>query len=338
MISSAAVAAKTLSPEDMQLLFGNIHSTWLLDSLYLFVLSPLSAVGCVLNLLSAVTLSKIIRNSKTLTDKTNIYKYLRIYSLNNALVSLILTLSFIGFSPHYFQFALDRAARFYRCVVINASTTFYFYKNVLDVLIALERLSLLVPWLRRFKAKSPHLACLIAFLVCALVNSPTYYFAQTKSDADFFNVTLVTDAYCHLPAFCATLEGKTITFVVFVCRDLVPIVGEVAFSVLAVQQLRRWRNVLNSDDARIIESERQLIVITAYILIVSVSSHSIVFLVYLSLSLGFQAVFAGWLSFLAMLSTSASFFLNFFIIFRHSRVFRECLTDIMRQIRFESSF
>ena len=326
-----------LSPEDMRLLLSKIHSSWHLDSLYLFVLSPLSAISSALNLLSFAALTQIIRGIRS-SDKA-IYQYLRIHSLNSVLVSLVLAFSFVGFSPHYFKFALSFFARFYQCVVVNGSTTLYFFKNVLDVLIALERLSLLVPWLRRFKAKSPHLACLIAFAVCAILNSPTYFLTQPKSDADFYNVTLVTDAYCHQPAFFATLEGKTITFVVFVCRDLVPIAVEMVFSVLAVQQLRRVRMssaAIKSDDARILESERQLIVITAYILVVSVSSHSIMFLFYLLLSFGFQAVFAGWLTFLAMFSTSASFFLNFFIIFRHSRVFRDCVTDIMRQSRFES--
>ena len=67
----------------------------------------------------------------------------------------------------------------------------------------------------------------------------------------------------------------------------------------------------NSNALRIAESERQLIVITVYILIVSCATHVVVFLFFLSFA---QNLFAGWLTFLALFSSSVSLFLNFFII------------------------
>ena len=89
----------------------------------------------------------------------------------------------------------------------------------------------------------------------------------------------------------------------------------------------------NSNALRIAESERQLIVITVYILIVSCATHVVVFLFFLSFALGAQNLFAGWLTSLTLFSLSTSFFLNFFIIYFHSRVFRDCLKGIV--IRFK---
>ena len=65
-----------LSAENMQLLYKQIHSTWLLDSLFLFVLSPLGVVSGVLNLLSFIALSLICDTS---TTHKAIYQYLRIH-------------------------------------------------------------------------------------------------------------------------------------------------------------------------------------------------------------------------------------------------------------------
>ena len=323
--SSDVDVALSLSPAHMQLLFKHIHSSWLIDSMFLFVLSPLGAAGFVLNTLAFATLSLICeRTSKP------IYQYLRIHSLNSALGLIVPTFSFVSFAPHYFSFALDWQARVYRCVIMSAASTLYLFRNVLDVVIALERLSLLVVWLRPFTTKSPYLVSLVLFLVCSLLNSPTYFIAQAKSDADFYNIakSAVTSNYCNKQLFFRTPIGASITFAVFIVRDLLTIIAEIVFSALTVQQLRSFRvnshqRVTNIRVARLVESERQLIVITVYILIVSVAGHIVVFLCYVSFALGLERVFDGWLNFLAMLSVVASACLNFFIIFFHSRVFRE---------------
>ena len=332
--SSSADAITALKDGTMQLLFQHIHSSWLLDSMFLFALSPLGAVGFVLNMIGFATLGKICeRTSKP------IYQYLRIHSLNSALGLIVPTFSFVSFAPHYFSFALDWQARVYRCVIMSAASTLYLFRNVLDVVIALERLSLLVVWLRPFTTKSPYLVSLVLFLVCSLVNSPTYFIAQPKSDADFYNVTVlaITNSYCTYHAFFRTTIGKTITFGVFVVRDLLTIVAELAFSVIAVRQLHDFRIIYRASnfeaDARIAESESQLVVITVHILIVSVVGHIVIFLCYVSFALGLENVFDGWLTFLSMLSVAVSACLNFFIIFFHSRVFRENFRLLVRRKR-----
>ena len=334
-MNSSADAEQTLSPEHMQLLFAKIKSSWLLDSLYLFVLTPLSAVSIVLNMLSFATLSAICGATSTNNYHKALYQYLRIHSLNSMFGLLVIFFSFVSLSPRYFAFALGLAARYYRCMILSSVTTLYFFKNVLDMVIALERLSLLVTWLRRFRTKSPQLLCLGVFVACALVNSPSYFIAQPKSDADFFNITTDSYPYCEQLAFFKTNLGKSITMGVFVVRDLVPIVVEITFSVLAVQQLRRFRreySVQYSNNLILAESERQLIVITLYILIVSLAIHLIIFLLSLSFTFGAQNVFGGWLTFLATLSALLGFLLNFFIIYFHSRVFRHCLKSIVRRL------
>ena len=305
----------TLSSESM---FKNIYSSWLLDSMFLFVLLPLATIALVLHMLAFAALGPICKKSTQA-----IYKYLHIHSLNSALGLVVITFSFLSFAPHFFAFALDWHARFYHCVVISFATTFYLFKNVLDVVIALERLSLLVVWLRRFTTKSPYLVSLLLFLVCSIINSPANFIAQPKSDLDFYNLTMsnVTSNYCNKQAFFRTTIGQTITFFIFICRDLLTIIAEIAFSVMTVRQLQNFRFVYQVSN--FVESERRLIVITAHILIVSVSSHIVVFLCFLSFALDLENVFDGWMNFLAMLSVAVSSCFNFFILLIHSRVFRD---------------
>ena len=223
----------------MQLLFAQIHSSWLFDShsrdLFVLTLLP-SAISILLNLLAFVTLSAICAATSADNEHKALYQYFMFGSL------VIFFSSFVSLSPRYFAFALNLAARYYRCVVlISAAITLYFFKNMFDVLIALERLSLLFTWLRRFRTKSPQLLCLGVFVACALVNSPSYFIAQPKSDADFFNITTDLYPYCEELAFFKSTLGKSVTIGVFVVHDLVPIVVEITFSVLAEQQLRRFR-------------------------------------------------------------------------------------------------
>ena len=109
-----------------------------LDAISLFIISPIGFIGFILNLFCLIILSKIK------ISNTNLYIYLKIYSLNSALIGLVLSFSFVGYSPRFFPYFANYYAQLYRCKIYNAiGCSLYSFGNLMDILIAIERLDYL---------------------------------------------------------------------------------------------------------------------------------------------------------------------------------------------------
>ncbi len=108
-----------------------IGSTWTLDGLYAFLLTPVSFAGLILNLTSIYLLFKINISS------TRLYKYLRMYTVNSALICLILGFSFISWSPRFFPYFTEYYAKIFRCYLYNPLiNTLFFLGNLMDIILS----------------------------------------------------------------------------------------------------------------------------------------------------------------------------------------------------------
>jgi hypothetical protein len=85
-----------------------IGSTWILDSIYLYVISPLSFMAIILNALSLFIINKIKIKNATI----NFYEYLKVDLINGIILCLIGTCSFIGYSPRYFKYTTTLIRQF----------------------------------------------------------------------------------------------------------------------------------------------------------------------------------------------------------------------------------
>ena len=299
-------------------LLNIVHSSWPLDSLYLFLVSPIGFVGTITNTVSFITLFNVRKSNKV------IYKYIRIYTVNSAFGSLIQFASFVGYSPRYFQFSFESFARFYRCIIFSfVGTTLYFFANLLDIVLAIERLSLLKSKLKTFKNYSPYLVALVPLTICTIINLPTLFLTQPKDDQDFFNATLRTKNYCTQSPIFRTQNGRFVTLIVFFVRDFLTIEMEIVLSVLSLRKLKEMsntlvNNVISNFTKQIEDCEKKLVFLTFQFLIVSTLTHLVVFLSYLSYLIGLENIFNGWLAFFSVLSLSIRHSCNFFLIFYYS--------------------
>ena len=75
------------------LLLANIRSSYIKDSLNLYIIIPMGVIGTILNLITLIILSK-----KTFND-VNIYKIMKVYSLNSLLITFFISFIFL-FSPY----------------------------------------------------------------------------------------------------------------------------------------------------------------------------------------------------------------------------------------------
>ena len=88
--------------------FGSI---WPLDSIYLFVITPLGLIGFLLNLLCFY----ILKHNDF--SKVNIYGYFKIININSALLCLIQSTLFISLTYRYFEFSNTNETNLYSTMV-----------------------------------------------------------------------------------------------------------------------------------------------------------------------------------------------------------------------------
>lgn len=194
----------------------NFLSYWSIDSLYLFIFTPVSFFGVFLNLLSFHILIKI-------SNKSNLFEYLKIYCLNSVILTLSATFLFlsrsrryISESSSYWQIAYDTF------VYIPIANTAYFIGSVLDIIILLDRLSAFNPTVKTFITKiSPLKTTLIIVSFCIAINFP-YYFVYEPSSMSintnlhashlfyFLNVTQFSESYL----------GTILLYIVYFIRDV----------------------------------------------------------------------------------------------------------------------
>ena len=322
----------------MESLLALLDSTWFLDSLYLFLITPLEFVSLGLNVLAFVALCRIHK----IGDQA-IYKYLRVYTLNASLACLVSIATFGSYSPRYFSFALALFTRYHRCILDTfVILTLYFFSNLLDVVIALDRLALVMPRrFERFKAyRRPYAVASLLCAVCVVTNLPVLFSMWPKSDEQFYNLTTVLPGqYCNTLAFAESGLGKAVNFVSYLLRDLITLALEIGLSVLTVVKVHSFRTSTSSVDSlnhglhvQMLESERKLTLMTVCLSALSIFSHLVIFVASLSFLGNFDSVFKSWQQFFSSLSLSLKHFSIFFIIFYYSGSFQLAFKKI-----FESS-
>ena len=304
-----------------------IASTWDLDVFYVFLITPMNAIAFVFNTLSFIILYTTTKPKKVF------YQYLQVYSFNASLGSLLAVCSYWTFSPLFNEFAWSQHARVYRCVIFGfIGGTLYFFSNLLDVIIVIERLSLLFNF--RFKYwnhKSPYLLSVVLYAACALVNLPLLFMIRGKSDDELAIEANNTDKeYCSQVEFSKTVLGIIIDLVSFVVRDIITLGLEVTFSIMSIVKVHKFRveysetsHTGNRLEIKIYDTERRLVYLIIYLSLLSIASHFISFLSSVSFFIiSLEHIFGDYLNLIAVFSTSIKLISNFFIIFSNSRLFR----------------
>jgi hypothetical protein len=103
--------------------YEKIGSTWTLEALYLFLMTPIALTSIFLNVFRVYLQLEI--------------KYLRVYSLNAALICAILGFSFVSWSPkNLFPNWVKYYAKMFRCYLFNiVFNTFFLFVNFMDVIL-----------------------------------------------------------------------------------------------------------------------------------------------------------------------------------------------------------
>jgi hypothetical protein len=314
--------------------YQKIGSTWIIDSINLYLVSPTGFAGFLLNLASFGIMLKI--NQST----TKLYIYLRYYSLNSALMCLIGAFTFVSSSPRYFPYFTNYYAMFYKCRIFNfVGASFYFFGNLLDILIALERLCIFLPFFKAisWRFSSLKFICPLLFF-CFFVNLNSFFSIYVQTESEFIQeaqTNLNSLSYCGYTEYAYSFPRKILVVIIVVVRDVLTIVLEIVLSFLAIYYCVNYSRRSTSNNvnrSRVIIGKRLLKMILA-ILFMSNLSHFVVASTYLT---GFNTDFNRppgyfYLLFLSNLSICFKHFSNIFLFFVFDANFRNVVFCVRNQ-------
>ena len=212
-------------------LLSNAALNWYTDKINLYVIVPMGAFGAVFNLTSFVIFCKKSYMKLTL------FKYMRVY----AFVSLILSSSCIFFfstAPYsLYKVALSYEARIFNCEITQPVIAgLFFYSNVLEIFINIERALCFRTGYERFKKVPPYIICLILLVVCAVVHSPNYFILEIVKDNELPEML----KYCKLTKFWASSLGKITLMICYILEGPVVVTLVVITNVISVISFKKY--------------------------------------------------------------------------------------------------
>ena len=214
--------------------FEIIGSSLTIDNLILYLATPFSLAGVLLNSISYYVLS-----SKKFESKV-IFSQLRVYCLNSLLISLFLS-TYFNITYNYFEVTNSFGFRAYTTkVYIPILTILDFFNGFLDILISLERLLDFFPGARKINSLK---SCFVLMFVVVLITIP-YFFVYSPA---YFDVNLSETEtfrlYCiGLSNFGQSLIGQVVNNVLFFIKDIVAFTIEVVLNMILIFLLRKHIN------------------------------------------------------------------------------------------------
>ena len=338
-----------MSKEQWIIYFGGSS---MVDSIKVYLFTPLALLGVLLNLVCFfVFISKEFRNQP-------LYSYFRIFTLNSTLIEALQATVFLVKTYEFFDFSNTYASFFYFSFLYRPIlSTAYFYGNVLDVLITLERICQLNKKFTILKKASPLLLCFFSLVFCIIINIPSFminnvsYIDLKTSPTESFRLF-----YFSYSTFARSFLGKILTYVVYVIRDGFTLIAQVVLGIILIILVKRYANrrkrlfnlgynstpdqsSMNSDKAKVSTNpmvkktdskiDRKVTLMVIFICTLSSVEHlfvlvSAVYFYYIVNSIGI------------MLSLVSDFFIilkslsNFFFFFFFNKIFRDKLKSLLK--------
>ena len=272
-------------------LYQRLGSTWLLDSVYLFIISPLGFVGFVLNILFLFFLLPRMQQ----LNKLRLYKYLMCYSINSSVICFLLTFIFIHFSPRYFEFTFTTyVSKFYRChLLAYVILGLCLFGYLLDIVILIDRLSLFLNHkISRLNQSKPFTKCFVILIICLLINTPLLFSMKINNQPNESSPS----NFCTPTKFANSKEGFIVSIILIFIRDILALIFEIFMTGLSIYYYKNFSSkslhsfyFINTNNSisfafRKVKSRksngRRLLLMSIYLSILSIISHLIVSVVF----------------------------------------------------------
>ena len=218
-----------------------IGSTWLLDTCYVYIVIPFGTIGISLNIICLIVFQSKLMNN------INLYKYLRVFTINSLIICVMGLFTFMPRTPRYFpDLSFSFIAKLYRCKIFSFfGYTFVLYGNLLNILIIIERMSIYTNN-KILKVLSVCKLCIFMLVLSAMINFPTYFSYNMKSEQEFNDAIndyekAITFTYCEIPIFFRGIPGKILLGLIAFIRDFVSLILEIIIALISIYYFRKYQ-------------------------------------------------------------------------------------------------
>ena len=218
-------------------------STYLVDILYMYVLTPIAVIAFFLNILAYIIFSKIQFTNAV------IFNYLRLYVFNNSLLSLLLITTFVNCTYRIFDFTNTYEAIFYGTYFMSPLISIlYFTASLLEICIVIERSCNFSQGLFNFSLiKNIKLTTLIIYVVSTIINIPVFF----SNFPNFIDISLTNSTfrlyYWGVTEFSLSLFGTIITYSIYSIRDIAVLIIKIILNIISVYLVKRYLHRIKTD-------------------------------------------------------------------------------------------
>jgi hypothetical protein len=190
-------------------------STWATDN---FNFWPFVTIGPIATLLSILAFI-VLQDPEFDID---LYKYMRVYTVNNALLTLLITFQWLNCCIRIIPWTnsyMGQAVCIY--FVVNTANALYFYGSLIDILMILDRIAIFNKFVKSLIKLSPYIICCITFVVMVVVEGPGFLVLVISSESFKLNATTSYIVWYNKNSeFANSRAGTVLTYLVFIIRDV----------------------------------------------------------------------------------------------------------------------
>ena len=221
--------------------FGSVLEV---DILYVYLLTPLALVSFCFNLTSFVVL---LKSSFSISS---FYKYMRVYSLNSTLISLVVLTTFTNRTHRIFSFTNTYPALIFGVYIKNPlESILYLYSSLLEIFLIIERLLYFFPChLKKLEFIGYSKFLIFLFALSALINVPLFFLLE-PTHAD---VKVSTDAwyrihYYGITSFSQTPTGETVSYLFYFTRDLLTLAIKLILNISTIVLVKQYASKIKKE-------------------------------------------------------------------------------------------
>ncbi len=221
----------------IELFYIKIGSTWAIDTINLFIMCPFALFTSVLNLMSFQAFRKIK------VQKSGIRNYFKIYSIAAFSFCAISLSGFLTRSPRLINVIFSYWCGLFRCKINIYQSTFYFFTNLLDCIIIMERLiNFHTSFTEKFKfLNHSNVVCLATFLTTSTLSIANFFFYNIRDNSEFVEAIksyeiLQSFTYCRRVK--SNFNAELLILLLLIIRDFLPLILEIILSVLLIKYFK----------------------------------------------------------------------------------------------------
>jgi hypothetical protein len=211
-------------------------STWPTDN---FNFWPFVTVGPTAALLNA--LAFLILQDPEFDLK--LYQYMRVYTANNAILSIFLTFNWINCCIRIIPWTNSELAQslsiYFDGNIINA---LYFFGSLIDLLMLVDRIGIFKNKIKNIIKISPYKMCAIAFVFMVVVDAPFFFVLVVAAPLPFkLNATSTYIVWSYTNSAFANSElGIVLTYVVFAIRDVIVGLAQISLNFAVIVYFKQY--------------------------------------------------------------------------------------------------